>query len=122
MTTITLKSHICLLATVLLSAVLASGCARPPERIIPALQADEAKSCAELHAEIESEARRITEIEKQLDEWNWSRLDRFKKFFSVRARVNEEALLVEYDEHKERRDRLENVEKRRCDVTKKEGE
>lgn len=115
-----LKSRLRPLAAALLAAVLASGCARPPERIVPALHKDEAKTCAELHAEIENEARIITRIEKQLDEWNWSRLDRFRKFFSMEARVNEKALTVELAEHRERAGRLQNVEERRCNLYKKE--
>ena len=108
--------------TLLFAAALVGGCAREPERVQPALTADESKPCAEIHKEIEQVGIKITSIKTQLDKWGWSRMSRFKAWFSLEARRNADALAVELHEYEKRMARLENVEERRCNLYKKEGQ
>ena len=108
-----------LAAVLLVVSLAASGCARAPERIIPALRADDGKSCEEIHREIESESRAETQKQRRADVCQRSILN-WRKHFTPECRINLEALVIEIEEHRDRWKRLEEVENRRCDLNKKE--
>ena len=115
-------NQIVVLVLFALTAVFSvSGCARAPERIVPALHADDEKTCEEIHREIEAEARAETEKQLRVDACARSLLN-WRKHFTPECRINLEAMGVEIDEHRDRWERLEEVEKRRCDLNKKEAQ
>lgn len=105
----------------LAAALAASGCARAPERIVPALHSDDDKSCAEIHREIEAEAKAETVKQRRVDACEGSILD-WRKRFTLECRVNLDALRIEIQEHRDRWHRLASVERRRCDLNKQEAQ